>query len=331
MSDTAPTRPASRLWALGLLLVLVFATSWSQPEHADEDRWTAPARALELVVPDLFAEIRPSEFIELNMTRAALLFRDAVDWESRPDAGGRVDDPPASPIEGTEHDVETPAGPTRPADVPLPPHPVPYVGLLPLLLALLGVLAGNNRLAWAARLIALLAVTALWLGRLHEQHIGPGTDCTFGWPATLLMASQVLLVLAAVCGLAWLHGLDDEHDGASAPIAVGSLAVLVCGALMVLAAQVGTSDPAGAVSALTERLLAAGAPEPTRPALLATAEHLTRVLEEAALVSFACMSALLLHLKGRGRLTAVVLLAVALLDVARPLTGRWMDLAAALF
>lgn len=180
---------------------------------------------------------------------------------------------------------------------PLPPGELPRVGAAGLLLLLL---LAARRPARAAPLLALVALALL----------------------VPLPFAGTLLTLALTAGvLAGLGALPPAPDGAPtrgtrADLLVGTLAVLLAAALAALALHAGAATDAELLAPVLERLPGGELPGPATRALAAA--HLRGVFDRAALTSFAAMAVLLVHLKERRTWSLLLLVAVALGDLALP-------------
>lgn len=209
-------------------------------------------------------------------------------------------------LTGTEHEnifvralLGVP-GPARPAGAVL------YVGFVPLLLALLGLIGARGLLAWTLRL-SILPLALLAAGALMPVPA----------PTVRGLAYAIQAVLAAFAGLALseLQVREERSRATAAALCVGTLAVVLAGALFLAAAWVGSEPGTHVLAPLAPHVVAQGGADPGRPQLEATALLLQRVLDRAALVGFAGMTALLLHLRRRGRFTLAALFVVTIADL----------------
>lgn len=186
-----------------------------------------------------------------------------------------------------------------------------YVGLIPLCLALAGLLGRppRPRLTELGRLLVLLALA---VNAFPDQARSLGLGIT---PRPMLVLG---LLAAVVPGVLWSTEREiDGRDrvGARAVAALASLAALV--ALGVAAIGAGSSTFETALAPLLDRL-----PELEREAYLAapellaaSAEHLRAVLDRAAVTAFAASVTLLWFLKRRDALSAWALVVVTAADL----------------
>ncbi|MCB9897275.1 MAG: hypothetical protein H6825_04665 [Planctomycetes bacterium] len=178
-----------------------------------------------------------------------------------------------------------------------------FTGLLPLLFALLAFVWTSSRASRVARAALLVAGALAFSG-----------VATHPWLPPLGVA---LLAPLAGLGLAALLRRDDDRRGAGAPLLVGTLSVLLAGALGAAAAEAGAHTETALVQPIVERLLARGCPTPDAAQVHLTAGHLLRLADEAALASFAAMVALLLLLKSRRVPALLLVFAVTAADLLR--------------
>lgn len=175
----------------------------------------------------------------------------------------------------------------------------PYVGWIPLWLALAGLLPARSlqrRLPAPARL--LLLALALAAGVVLRQSF-------------LIVAA---LSLSAAVGLSGIRPAAEDADVRPQLVAAGCC-VLLTAALIAASLRAGFATDAQALQPLVSRLDAAARSgwDPASTAL--EAAHLRAVLDRAALAAFAGMTALLLHLKSRAPWSAALLLVVTAADV----------------
>jgi hypothetical protein len=184
------------------------------------------------------------------------------------------------------------------------PERLPYIGLAPLLLALVALAGAAGRGAWAARALLLLSVL-----------VG-------SWPGPMGPSGVRLAGLLCVAGLAGLAALG--LSGCSRPLptaesapppasgfALAALAVLLAAALSLLAVRVGAASDRAAL----DGLVAHAAAQDWSPAVLAVnAAWLGALLDRAALAAFASMTVLLLHLKARRAWSLALVVIVSLAD-----------------
>jgi hypothetical protein len=175
--------------------------------------------------------------------------------------------------------------------------PVEYVGMLPLLLALMAFFTGPpgqpadmRRLRWAWRVLLVAMLFLL-----------PG-------------ATPGALAVLACIGLVQLRTLAEDLT-ASMGVAVGALVLTTV--LTVLALNAGSAPPGDALAFLLDRLEPAAREQAAGSAawLAANAEHLGRVLDAAALSAFGSLVALLAFLKTRNALTTALLVLVTAADL----------------
>lgn len=184
-----------------------------------------------------------------------------------------------------------------------------YLGMLPVWLGLLGMFTARGVLAWVARAVLLAGVA-----------LASGAVAPSGRAAWLVDVSPCL-VAAATAGLAGLALAALVAEGpaparAAPSITLGVGAVVLTVALGIAALQAGFA-PDVALMERVGRLLGAGVDGPL-DALVArrNALHVRDVLDRAALASFASMCALLVFLRGRGLVAALLVVAVATADLA---------------
>jgi hypothetical protein len=178
----------------------------------------------------------------------------------------------------------------------------PYVGMLPLWLALLWLLPAPGRRGLPA--LARLGLLGLAVAG-----------------GLMLQQSFVLvggLALAAAAGLRRIasEASPGDRSDSGPQLVVSAACVLLTAALIALALRTGSSGDAQAVQPLLEALDPAQRPAWDAGRLAPNAAHLRAVLDRSALAAFAGMTALLLHLKSRARWSAALLLAVTAADVA---------------
>ena len=269
------------LTALTAFLALPLTLAPPEPGAAEpaDAAFAAPGRLAELVAPDV--------------------------WTGDGDGAGSGDGPGAEA--GRDGGADDDARLLREAWLREHPRAVPrarlHVGLLPLALAVLGLVAARGATALGARLV-LVAALAVALGAL-----GPRPPEQLTWA---LAGTQVALAVLAGLGLLTLRPLD-EQPPTGPPLVVGTAWVVLAGVLGALAAWAGSAETRELLAPTLERL-----PEgfPVTAADRArTAAHLVATLDRAAVFAFAAMTALLLHLKGRGVLTLVLVLAVSALEL----------------
>jgi hypothetical protein len=198
--------------------------------------------------------------------------------------------PPAGRNLATQALLHGSAGPTR-ASL--------YVGLAPLLLALVAACSARGAWATVAR-IALLSGLIMVAGFIPSGPIG----------APLLVAAVAVL---AGLGLAALS--DPPARGLAPDIVLGAVCVLLAAVLGGFALQAGAVPDAEVVRPLLDRLSVDAAQDWSATTLAGNAAHLRAVLDRSALAAFACMTALLLHLKGRAGWSLTMFLLVIAADL----------------
>jgi hypothetical protein len=255
----------TRRAALVLLLLVCVAHALALRSRAHEvpaSRWAA----LELVAPGLFARGAPAT--AWPFPAPALPAGRALAWEAldAPASGG--------------------------ASVPSP-----FVGWIPLWLALAGLLplgaTGRRWLPLALLLGGLAAALAL-------RHTTP-----------LVLA----LALSAAVGLARIGPRTDGAD-ARPQLVAGALSVLLAAAAIAASLRAGFATDTEALRPLLLRLDAPARAAWDPSSLLPQAAHLRAVLDRSALAAFAGMTALLLHLRSRAPWSAALLLLVTAADLA---------------
>jgi hypothetical protein len=189
------------------------------------------------------------------------------------------------------------------------PRPVAarlYVGSMPLLLGLLGLLAAPGLLAWAARLALLpLAIMASGMVMVLPSPVVRG----------LMFALQIVVLVLAGLGVAVLDKREDRGRASGAGLLVGSLAVVLAGGLFLAAARAGSEPPQRLAEPLVEAAMAQGHPRPPDELVAQTGALLQADLDRGAIVAFATMVALLLYLKNRGSPTLGLVVLVTAFDL----------------
>jgi len=263
---------AHRLAGVALALIVLAFQLMVIQRACDGATDTAPGVLLELVLPGAFA-----------------------------DAGS-----PRGPVPGT---TTPPPRPNLMARTLIPTARAParaslYVGLLPLLLAIMAAISAQGR--WPTRARIGLVIGVILVGG--------------GIPTGLIGALLLIASLAVLAGLG-LTGLSHETEGSSAPtLALGSASVVLAAVLGALALQAGAVPDPEVTGPLVRRLPAGEEPAWSATMLAASAAHLRFVLDRAALAAFAGMTALLLHLKGRARWSLALIVLVVIADL---LTARF--------
>jgi hypothetical protein len=182
--------------------------------------------------------------------------------------------------------------------------PSPFVGWIPLWLALAGLWGGRgSRRAGGA--VAPLALAAL------------------GVAGTLLLDHPTPAVLAL--GLLAALGLSRAAGGppasAAPELAAAGACVLLAAAVIGVALRAGFATDVQALQPLLGRLDATSRDAWGPASLALEATHLRAVLDRAAVAAFAGMCALLLHLKSRTAWSAALLLVVLAADLASALSS----------
>ena len=176
-----------------------------------------------------------------------------------------------------------------------------HVGFVALLLALVGLVFAPGAAGWTGRASVGAGLLLLALG------FAPAA-----WAAGRLL---LLLGLATLAGTQ-LHALGTSgpsEDRGQAALALGGVAVLFAAVLAFTAIRTGQASDWVAARPCMERFVALAPDGYTEFGLRETmaAIALRNALDRAALAAFAAMTALLIHLKSRSELTAVLVIAVA--------------------
>lgn len=185
-----------------------------------------------------------------------------------------------------------------------------HAGACVLLLGSWAALVARGRAALALRFSAVAGLALLFVGPLPDA------------PA----AGRIVLLLAlaglAACGLHRLDLRDGHPPHGAAELLLGASCVAAAALAALAALRAGSASDAVLAEPVLARL--AGRLPPAGGALqlaeVQAAIALRGACDRAALAAFATMTALLLHLKSRGRGTAALVVAVAL---AEQLLPRW--------